>query len=521
MSYNGENATSVPETPTSQGVGAQQRQLLELTTKFKALVDEAKSVGENTPRGKELLMKASRIKAIYDNYSRQRQQAAQAFGQARNGTAAATASASSGSSASSIGGNPAGSSSSGSSQQSRASGGQLANIIKQVLTPEQNQQHEALSQSFQERANNIRDKHTFLKQHIERLNQEVNKQTDPAAKKQLEDKKAELTNNLKMLNMEYSVLQQEFQNGKKKFYVECARHNPALQRLLQRSTQQQRMAQQQQQGTQPAAAGTTPTRATEGRPASSGAIAASQAASKSQPETPSNITTQKLPRQQTQPRTQQLSSTAASRAPSQVTNVNAAASLSYGNGANRSAIFKQTDPVVPISETVTAKTPSPVTYKTNRPTLTGGTAMNAAALNTPTMTKLPPYEVDTERVMSKRKLRELVKTVGIDEGDGETVIDGDVESLLLDLADDFVSNVTGFACRLAKHRKSDNLDTRDIQLHLERNWNIRIPGYSADEIRSSRKHNPKPTYNQKIQAINSDKAAAIKGNTTGKYSHSK
>ena len=26
--------------------------------------------------------------------------------------------------------------------------------------------------------------------------------------------------------------------------------------------------------------------------------------------------------------------------------------------------------------------------------------------------------------MSKRKLRELVKTVGIDEGDGETVIDG-------------------------------------------------------------------------------------------------
>lgn len=525
MSFNGETANNVPEAAASQGMGAQQRQqLLELTTKFKALVNEAKSVGENTPRGKELLMKASRIKAIYDNYSRQRQQAAQAFTQARNGNsgAAATATTSSGSPASASGTNTAVSSSSGSSQQARGGGGQLANIIKQVLTPEQNQQHEALSQNFQERANNIRDKHTFLKQHIERLNQEVNKQTDPAAKKQLEDKKAELTNNLKMLNMEYSVLQQEFQNGKKKFYVECARHNPALQRLLQRSTQQQRMAQQQQPA-QPPAAGATPTRTAEARPSSSSSSSGAtggQFPTKSQPDTPSSITTQKLP-QQGQPRSQPPSATAGSRAPSQVTNVNAAASLSYNNGANRSAIFKQTDPVVPISETVTAKTPSPVTYKTNRPTLTGGTAMNAAALNTPTMTKLPPYEVDTERVMSKRKLRELVKTVGIDEGDGETVIDGDVEGLLLDLADDFVSNVTSFACRLAKHRKSDNLDTRDIQLHLERNWNIRIPGYSADEIRSTRKSNPKPSYNQKLQAINSDKTSTMKNNTAGKSSHSK
>lgn len=512
MSYNGENPNGAAEGGASQGIGAQQRQLLELTAKFKALVSEAKSVGENTPRGKELLMKASRIKAVYDNYNKQRQQAAQAFGQNRNGNAPGGNPASGGSSGSVAPGVAAGSSSSGSSQQSRSGGSQLANIIKQVLTPEQNQQHEALSQNFQARANNIRDKHTFLKQHIERLSQEVNKQADTSAKRQLEEKKAELSNNLKMLNMEYGALQQEFQNGKKKFYVECARHNPALQRLLQRSTQQQRMA-QQQQGQQP-----------EGTPAGEVGAASSPGATgnqaKPQQATPANITTQKLP-QQNQARTQSTSSSTGSRAPSQVTNVNAAASMAYNNGANKSAIFKQSDPLVPISETVTAKAPSPVTYKTNRPTLTGGTAMNAAALNTPTMTKLPPYEVDTERVMSKRKLRELVKTVGIDEGDGETVIDGDVESLLLDLADDFVSNVTGFACRLAKHRKSDNLDTRDIQLHLERNWNIRIPGYSADEIRSTRKWNPKPSYNQKMQAINSDKASAKNASSGKSLSHSK
>ena len=246
MSYDGDTANSTAEGSASQGIGGQQRQLLELTTKFRALVNEAKSVGENTPRGKELLIKASKIKAIYDNYNRQRQQAAQAFVQGRNGGTPGANPASSGSTGSVGAVNAAGSSSSGSSQQSRSSGSQLANIIKQVLTPEQNQQFEALSQNFQARANSIRDKHTFLKQHIERLNQEVSKQTDASAKKQLEEKKTELANNLKMLNMEYGALQQEFQNGKKKFYVECARHNPALQRLLQRSTQQQRMAQQQQ-----------------------------------------------------------------------------------------------------------------------------------------------------------------------------------------------------------------------------------------------------------------------------------
>lgn len=47
--------------------------------------------------------------------------------------------------------------------------------------------------------------------------------------------------------MEHQALQQELQNGKKNFYLECARQNPALQRLLQRSTQQQRMMQQKKQ----------------------------------------------------------------------------------------------------------------------------------------------------------------------------------------------------------------------------------------------------------------------------------
>jgi transcription initiation factor TFIID subunit 12 len=120
------------------------------------------------------------------------------------------------------------------------------------------------------------------------------------------------------------------------------------------------------------------------------------------------------------------------------------------------------------------------------------------------MLRAPQYEVAGDRVLSKRKLSELVSSVVGDEK--EAVIDGDVEELLLDLADEFVTSVTSFACRLAKHRKSDTLEVKDVQLHLERNWNIRIPGYLADEVRSLRKVVPTQSYVQKVNGVHMNRS---------------
>ena len=69
------------------------------------------------------------------------------------------------------------------------------------------------------------------------------------------------------------------------------------------------------------------------------------------------------------------------------------------------------------------------------------------------------------------------------------------------MADDFVDQVIIAACRLAKLRESSTLELRDIQLILERNYNIRVPGYASDELRTVKKTQPTPGWAQKLSAV--------------------
>jgi transcription initiation factor TFIID subunit 12 len=76
---------------------------------------------------------------------------------------------------------------------------------------------------------------------------------------------------------------------------------------------------------------------------------------------------------------------------------------------------------------------------------------------------------------------------------------------MLMLADEFVDNVITAACRIAKLRDSATLDIRDIQLILERNYNIRVPGYASDEIRTIRKFHPTAGWTVKMNAVQAAK----------------
>jgi transcription initiation factor TFIID subunit TAF12 len=81
---------------------------------------------------------------------------------------------------------------------------------------------------------------------------------------------------------------------------------------------------------------------------------------------------------------------------------------------------------------------------------------------------------------------------------------------MLTVADSFVDQVLHNACKMAKERGSKILEIRDIQLTLERNYNIRIPGYASDEIRTVRKIQPAPAWIAKMSAVQAAKVTGGK-----------
>src|ERR1700760_4028340 len=82
---------------------------------------------------------------------------------------------------------------------------------------------------------------------------------------------------------------------------------------------------------------------------------------------------------------------------------------------------------------------------------------------------------------------------------------------ILNVADTFFDQVLQAACKNAKERGSKVLEIRDIQLTLERGYNIRIPGYASDEIRTVRKIQPSPAWISKMSAVQAAKVTGGKG----------
>jgi transcription initiation factor TFIID subunit TAF12 len=155
----------------------------------------------------------------------------------------------------------------------------------------------------------------------------------------------------------------------------------------------------------------------------------------------------------------------------------------------------------PIARPSTTNTVQPLA----RPTLSGGFPVGNPLLGTAPPSAVPQafhvtQDGDT-RLLSKRKLQDLVKSIDPDER-----LEPDVEELLMEVADEFIDSVLQQSCKIARHRRGQMLEVRDVQLHLERNWNIRIPGYVAEDVKTVKKYNPTAAHTAKLTAVNQAKA---------------
>ncbi|KAL2144954.1 hypothetical protein VTI28DRAFT_8298 [Corynascus sepedonium] len=177
-------------------------------------------------------------------------------------------------------------------------------------------------------------------------------------------------------------------------------------------------------------------------------------------------------------------------------------------------------PIPKVLHEKAAQMPTPVPNiggigSAGRPTYSAGGGIGGGVMNQPALPKAPAYQLEGEgeRILNKKKLDELVRQVcgGTAEGQEGNLLTPEVEESVLTMADSFVDNVLHQACRNAKERGSKVLEIRDIQLVLERTYNIRIPGYSSEELRTVRKVQPNSSWIKKMSAVQAAKVVPGKG----------
>lgn len=162
--------------------------------------------------------------------------------------------------------------------------------------------------------------------------------------------------------------------------------------------------------------------------------------------------------------------------------------------SGKSPIIKS-EPTLPSANSVTMGTvtmtaPSP---STNMSSSAKGTAAAAAAAAAAALTNSTNSE---RKILDKRRLADLAKEV-----DPLLQLDDDVEEMILQVADDFIDNAVSSACELAKHRKSNTLEAKDLHLIFERNYNIWVPGYGTEEVRPYKKAYTTEAHRQRMALI--------------------
>ncbi|KAJ3262038.1 hypothetical protein HK103_003881 [Boothiomyces macroporosus] len=99
-------------------------------------------------------------------------------------------------------------------------------------------------------------------------------------------------------------------------------------------------------------------------------------------------------------------------------------------------------------------------------------------------------------LISKDRIKQLLRRI-----DPEQRLDGDVEDVLLDLTGEFIKSVTKTASMLCKHRQGEALEAHDAQMIVEKNYNIRVPGFGVEEVQERKKKQKNEVHVQKVAVV--------------------
>ncbi|CAF0840123.1 unnamed protein product [Adineta steineri] len=120
-------------------------------------------------------------------------------------------------------------------------------------------------------------------------------------------------------------------------------------------------------------------------------------------------------------------------------------------------------------------------YRNENGFIRPGNTTTAAA--TTTVTTTGAAGGDNERsILDKRAIQELIKEV-----DPLMQIDEEVEDMLVQIAEEFVDSTLLASCQNAKHRKSNTVEAKDVQLYLERTYSMWVPGFGTEDPKQYKK----------------------------------
>ena len=73
--------------------------------------------------------------------------------------------------------------------------------------------------------------------------------------------------------------------------------------------------------------------------------------------------------------------------------------------------------------------------------------------------------------------------------------------VLLQLGDDFLEDVIAASAQIAAHRKSKQLETKDVLMYLDRHHDLWVPGYSKEDFKPPKKDICTEQHRQRLEMI--------------------